>query len=113
MKSWFCELEEELYTVINNSPLPIDGKYYILKSVFSSMETAYKEYLNMPEPQEQEIDEEEQTKEDFQIEKTVDKDGNFHIEATGADIGQVISEAFNQASEDIEVQEENSSSSND
>ena len=52
MKSFFKELEINLYNIINDSPLSLEAKYYIMQSVFRQVSDAYLEFLNMAEQEE-------------------------------------------------------------
>ena len=49
MKSLFNELEYQLCGVLNESPLPIDAKYYIVRNFFLNVEKAHQDYLRIPD----------------------------------------------------------------
>lgn len=98
MKSFFKELETELYDIINNSPLPIDAKYYVVQSLYREISNAYTTYLNMPE-QEEKIQGNDNIKddtEDFKMERIENEDGSITVKTEGKNIGKVIGEAFSE-----------------
>lgn len=98
MKSFFKELETELYDIINNSPLPIDAKYYVVQSLYREISNAYTTYLNMPE-QEEKIQGNDNIKddiEDFKMERIENEDGSITVKTKGKNIGKVIGEAFSE-----------------
>lgn len=98
MKSFFKELETELYDIINNSPLPIDAKYYVVQSLYREISNAYTTYLNMPE-QEEQIQGNDNIKddtEDFKMERIENEDGSITVKTEGKNIGKVIGEAFSE-----------------
>lgn len=98
MKSFFKELETELYDIINNSPLPIDAKYYVVQSLYREVSNAYTTYLNMPE-QEEKIQGNDNIKddtEDFKMERIENEDGSITVKTEGKNIGKVIGEAFSE-----------------
>lgn len=78
MRSVFKELEDNLYNVINAAPLTIEAKYYVVQGVFKSLESAYQQWLNMEEPQE-----EEPIEETTEVQKTENEDGTTTISAQG------------------------------
>lgn len=92
MKSYFLELEQELYNSINNSPISIDAKYIIVRDIFNNIRSALEDYLQMPE---QTI--ENNTNETYQetkIEKEYRDDGTVNIKASGSDISEVVEKAI-------------------
>lgn len=98
MRSFFKELETELYDIINNSPLPIDAKYYVVQSLYREISNAYTTYLNMPE-QEEKIQGNDNIKddtEDFKMERIENEDGSITVKTEGKNIGKVIGEAFSE-----------------
>ena len=101
MKSFFKELEINLYNIINDSPLSIEAKYYIMQSVFRQVSDAYLEFLNMPEQEEKiknniEDDLDTNSDEDVEVERVENEDGTFTINTKGKDINKVISQTFNE-----------------
>lgn len=94
MKSFFYELEQELYNLINSSPISLDGKYFLIKDIYHSIEMAYKSYLSMPDEKEYPQEKKENNNETI-VETTVDEDGQINIKAEGKNIGETISKAFN------------------
>lgn len=101
MKSFFKELEINLYNIINDSPLSIEAKYYIMQSVFRQVSDAYLEFLNMPEQEEKikndiEDDLDANFDEDVEVERVENEDGTFTINTKGKDINKVISQTFNE-----------------
>ena len=98
MKSFFKELETELYDIINNSPLPIDAKYYVVQSLYREISNAYTTYLNMPEQEEkiQGNDNIKDNTEDFKMERIKNEDGSITVKTEGKNIGKVIGEAFSE-----------------
>lgn len=100
MKSFFKELETKLYDVINDSPLPIDAKYYIVQSLYREISNAYTTYLNMPEQEEKiqgnDNDNIEDNTENFKMERIENEDGSITVKTEGKNIGKVIGEAFSE-----------------
>lgn len=101
MKSFFKELEINLYNIINDSPLSIEAKYYIMQSVFRQVSDAYLEFLNMPEQEEKikndiEDDLDTNSDEDVEVERVENEDGTFTIKTKGKDVSKVISQTFNE-----------------
>lgn len=89
MRSYFLELEQQLYNIINNSPLGIDGKYYVVKEVFNNLCSTYEKFLNTPE----ENIEEENTKE-VKIEKNVTEGEESSVTVSGKNIEEIVSKAI-------------------
>ena len=64
MKDYSIELHQNLCNVINENPLPISIKYFILKDIFFEAENAYNQYLKALENQEYQDTEIEEEKEE-------------------------------------------------
>lgn len=60
MKSLLSEFRSQLCDCINNSELPIDIKYYVLKDVFNEVLAVFNNFLNTPEEKEEDLSTEEQ-----------------------------------------------------
>lgn len=88
MRSYFRELEEQLINDINQAPLTIEAKYYIVKSIFQEVAGTYQQWIATEEEQ-QSVEE----KSDTTIEKVENEDGTVSITASGSDIGDVITQA--------------------
>jgi len=88
MESLCKNLEVKLYNIFNNSELPIDVKYYIVKTFFQNVENAYNEYLNYKE---------DDNLTNMNISKSDDlsaSNDNYNIEITGDDPAEVINKAI-------------------
>ena len=98
MKSFFKELENQLYDIINASPLPIDAKYYVVQSLYREISNAYTSYLNIPEQENQieEDDEQSNEEEDYTMKKIKNEDGSITIKTEGKNIGKVIEGALSE-----------------
>lgn len=63
MKSYCNDLRLKLTEVINNSSLPIDIKYYIVKDVYLELTNVFEQYLLIPEEKENNDNEKENIEE--------------------------------------------------
>lgn len=96
MRSYLKELEEQLINDINQSPLTIDAKYYILKSIFQEVAGVYQQWIQVEE--EQNIEE----KSDTTVEKTKNEDGTVTITATGSNIEEVVNQAVKETQNNLD-----------
>lgn len=91
MQSFCYDLEQQLYNIINASPLSLDAKYYIVKTVFNEIAQVYEQFLKQPEVEKKiENNEEmasssenqEHTIKDFDVQE--DEEGNVTMTAEGS-----------------------------
>lgn len=78
MKSYVQNLYQDLLNTINNNPLSVDIKFFIIKDIYRLVEEAYIGYLNTPDEMQQAKQEMEQIKK--QEDKSIPLDYNVKID---------------------------------
>lgn len=78
MKSYVQNLYQDLLNTINNNPLSVDIKFFIIKDIYRLVEEAYIGYLNTPDEIQQAKQEMEQIKK--QEDKSIPLDYNVKID---------------------------------
>lgn len=91
MRSYFKELENQLINIINQSPLTIEAKYYILKGIFQEVTEIYNTWMNT---EEQPIQEKEtEINNNVSVKKVENEDGTASVTVSGSDVTEVINQA--------------------